>query len=655
MKANMLENKAIIRKLLICSMILIAMVTTAQAQDSIRPQPKFWVGLSGAANFNFYTGTTQTLNSTVFAPAAFHKGSGVGLFASALVEYRPNALWGLLLNLGYDNRGGKFDGVIAPCNCPATLSTKISYLTLEPSFRIAPFKSNFYLFLGPSLNFNLGKSFKYTQELQPDAEGDFSDMRKVLLTAQIGAGYDISLTDANRQTQVQLSPFISYHPYFGQSPRSIESWSVTTIRVGLALKFGQSKVPPPPPEVIEPVEVAIVPPVVVHEVGFTIIAPLIVPEKRKVKETFPIRNYVFFTEGSTNIPNRYVLLNNQQAAAFKIDQFQDPEPKDTAGRSDRQLTIYYNILNILGARMRDNPNARITLIGSSAGKGSEIGKASAESVKRYLVDVFGISGTRIIVEGRNQPIIESEQPGGMIDLEMLRDGDRRVDIVSDSSPDLMSPLQIVEVKRDPIESRIIFRTDAGEKESLKSWSLIVTDDNGLVQNFGPFSKEQESISGNVILGTRPEGSYTVVMVGQTNDGMEIRKESSMHLIHNPEPKSEALRFSVLFDFDRFKSVAVYEKFLSQVVAPLVMDNSTVIIHGHTDIIGQEDYNMKLSQQRAKDAKDIIERAVIRLGKTGIKYEVLGFGADLDTAPFENKRPEERFYNRTVIIDIIPND
>lgn len=37
----------------------------------------------------------------------------------------------------------------------------------------------------------------------------------------------------------------------------------------------------------------------------------------------------------------------------------------------------------------------------------------------------------------------------------------------------------------------------------------------------------------------------------------------------------------------------------------------------------------------------------------VKFEVYGFGGDQKVNPFENKFPEERFYNRTVIIDIIP--
>ena len=89
------------------------------------------------------------------------------------------------------------------------------------------------------------------------------------------------------------------------------------------------------------------------------------------------------------------------------------------------------------------------------------------------------------------------------------------------------------------------------------------------------------------------------------------------------------------------------------VASSITDGSTVIIHGHTDIIGEEDHNMKLSQQRAAEVQTILERALTASGKTHVKFETLGFGEDTSHAPFENELPEERFYNRTVIIDIIP--
>ncbi len=57
--------------------------------------------------------------------------------------------------------------------------------------------------------------------------------------------------------------------------------------------------------------------------------------------------------------------------------------------------------------------------------------------------------------------------------------------------------------------------------------------------------------------------------------------------------------------------------------------------------------------RANEVRGILENALTKAGRTDVKFEVYGFGEDLDLAPFGNGTPEERFYNRTVIIDIIP--
>jgi hypothetical protein len=72
-----------------------------------------------------------------------------------------------MLNVAYDNRGGKFDEVMAPCNCPANLTTNIGYVTIEPSIRIAPFSNAFYIFAGPTIAFNVAKTFEYTQLNNP--------------------------------------------------------------------------------------------------------------------------------------------------------------------------------------------------------------------------------------------------------------------------------------------------------------------------------------------------------------------------------------------------------------------------------------------------------------------------------------------------------
>lgn len=645
----MLRNKKMIGKLFVQLLILAGVATELHAQDTLRPQPKWWFGVTTAANVNFYSGTTQRMNANVKAPTAFHNGTGLSPYFALRTEYRFNPKWGIILNLGYDARTGTFKAVSAPCNCPEELKSKISYVTVEPSLRFAPFSSNFYLFAGGGLSYNINKKFSFMQKQKPDtefntAEGDFSDMRQLMFSGHIGAGYEIPLSALKNPTQLSLSPFISYHPYFGQSPRTVESWSMQTIRVGLALKIGTT--PAPKPIEVVPVVVAIK-----NNAEFAIFAPPSVPANRPVKENFPMRDYVFFDEGSTEIPKRYTLLTKSQAAGFQEAKFQEPAPNDLSGRSERQMIAYYNILNILGDRMKKNPMTTVTLTGSSAGKSAEIGKAEAESVKRYLVEVFAINGARITTEGRNMPANPSEHEGGTVDLDLLRAGDRRVEITS-NSPVLLAPLQIAATQADPLDGRIVFKAEDVNKEPLKSWTLEVADEKGNLRYYGPFTSDKETLSGNMILGNRTQGDYVVTMLGETKDGILVKKESKLHLMRDTKPQQEAKRFSVLFDFDQAKTVRTYEKFLTDVVAPQIPDNATVLIHGHSDIIGDAKYNKKLSQDRTADAKGILERALASSGKKGIKYEVYGFGADVLAAPFENKYPEERFYNRTVIIDII---
>lgn len=120
-----------------------------------------------------------------------------------------------------------------------------------------------------------------------------------------------------------------------------------------------------------------------------------------------------------------------------------------------------------------------------------------------------------------------------------------------------------------------------------------------------------------------------------------------------ETIEKGYRYSILFDFAKSNSIAFYEKFLNDVVSSSISSGSTVIVHGHTDIIGEEEYNQKLSYNCAAETRKIIEKALFKAGKTNVTFETLGFGEDPDRAPFENTLPEERFYNRTVIIDIIP--
>jgi outer membrane protein OmpA-like peptidoglycan-associated protein len=651
--------------------IMVPSLVLGQESDTLKTptytKPFVWFGVSGGANFNFYRGTTQQLNRSTYAPTAFNKGDGIGLFLAPSLEiYQPGRLLGFMLQAGYDSRKGTFDQVISPCNCPQDLETDLSYITFEPSLRLAPFKNSFFIFVGPRFGFVRDKSFTYLQGINPDipdqvptpeVKGDFRSMNKSIVSLQVGFGVDVPLSNDNSRTQFMLSPFASFHPYMGQRPRSIESWDMTTIRLGATLKFGRGKLV----KEDEPVEAMIVIPID-PVVAFTVNSPKNIPAVRNVRETFPINNYIYFDQGSTVIPRRYVLLSKSQVADFKEDNLESFASENPTGRSKRQMTAYYNILNILGERMNNNPNATITLVGSSENSPTE-GREMAVSVQQYLTSIFGINASRIKIEGRNHPKTPSLQPGGTLELELLKQEDRRVTIESNSPALLMEfqtgsgaalkPVQLVGVQVAPQDSYVTFNA-AGANDAFTKWSVEMKDKSGKVQFYGPFTEESTDISGKSILGTKPEGKYTATLIGSTADGRIIRKDVPVNVVlWTPDTSAESLRYSVLYEFNDSNAITIYDDYLTKVVVPKIPKGASVVIHGYTDVIGDAENNKELSLARANDVKKIIQDELTKVGRTDVKIEVTGYGENEMLSPFENKLPEERSYNRTVLIDIIP--
>lgn len=144
------------------------------------------------------------------------------------------------------------------------------------------------------------------------------------------------------------------------------------------------------------------------------------------------------------------------------------------------------------------------------------------------------------------------------------------------------------------------------------------------------------------------------MIGQNKSRKIVEKETTAHaVLWTPAKAEQGIRYSIIYEFNKSKAIAIYERYLTDIVTPIIPAGSTVIIHGHTDIIGDEAHNQDLSLARANDVKDILVSALSKVRRNDVKFEVNGFGEDENKAPFENKTPEERFYNRTVVIDIIP--
>jgi hypothetical protein len=73
---------------------------------------------------------------------------------------------------------------------------------------------------------------------------------------------------------------------------------------------------------------------------------------------------------------------------------------------------YAHTLNIIGRRLRDNPEASIKIVGCNSDRGEEhnrkdLSRSRAEEVKAYLKYIWGIEASRMELEARNRPAVAS--------------------------------------------------------------------------------------------------------------------------------------------------------------------------------------------------------------------------------------------------------
>jgi outer membrane protein OmpA-like peptidoglycan-associated protein len=111
----------------------------------------------------------------------------------------------------------------------------------------------------------------------------------------------------------------------------------------------------------------------------------------------PAAHMIFFATGQKAISERYVQLKSRAEA----DTFQPGNVSGFAGR-------YFNILNILGKALRDEPEVKIGIVGCTSDYGPEkdnlkLSQGRAEAVRDYLQRIWGVDPDRMPVEARNLP------------------------------------------------------------------------------------------------------------------------------------------------------------------------------------------------------------------------------------------------------------
>jgi len=362
----------------------------------------------------------------------------------------------------------------------------------------------------------------------------------------------------------------------------------------------------------------------------------------KVNESLPLLNYIFFDKESGFIPGRYKMFkSSSDTIGFDESRILGPS-----------LIQYYNVLNVIGSRMKKFPQTKITLVGCNDNLDKENGnidlsKTRATSIQDYLVSIWGIDKNRIKIITRNLPEVPSPQNTSDGQSE-----NRRVEILSDSW-DLMKPVSFGQNELIPSPEKVLFNININSDKSVKEWTLNITQDGQLFKKImgnknGMNSKNWDWKNTD---GAYPTSEspfvYSGSLVNTDNETatsydveIPVKKVMMTNLEEGRRAEKQYEKISlILFDFNKYDLNAANQRVLDLIYNKITADAS-VEIYGYTDDIGTDEANLDLSNKRAKAVFDTVKRA-----KAAKNYYYEGLGK---TKPlYNNLSPEGRFYNRTV--------
>lgn len=373
-------------------------------------------------------------------------------------------------------------------------------------------------------------------------------------------------------------------------------------------------------------------------------------EEFVVQRYVPLLNYVFFDDQSSTLHERYVRLNSESTALFDVDKLYQ---KGT-------LDIYRNMLNIIGKRLRQFPDAVITITGCNAGVGAEDGNTSlsaarAETVRRYLLDAWNIAGNRIIMKARNL----SEQASlPKTETDKIEEN-RRVEITS-SVREVLDPILLSDTMRVSNPPTIRFSPTVKTDKRMAEWSLLAFSEGQDVKQFS--SETATANDPEVTLGTVQEnglptridwtppkqGDGSLKLNGALEFTLSARDEGGksgfahgflpVEKIVLPDKKIEQFSL-VLFGFNK-SEISEQNQRIIGFINSIIRPNSKITIAGYTDRTGDNAYNRTLSRQRASELARLIDQPLSK---------AQGFGED--TLIYDNSTPEGRFYCRTVNVSV----
>jgi outer membrane protein OmpA-like peptidoglycan-associated protein len=249
---------------------------------------------------------------------------------------------------------------------------------------------------------------------------------------------------------------------------------------------------------------------------------------------------------------------------------------------------------------------------------------------------------------RNLP----QEPSNIREADGVQEN-RRVEITSNKW-EIIAPVIAKDTFRMVTPPKVRFKNTYKSDAGLAQWSLSATQSKGELKSYTGFSDMSPQIDWKIDLNQKevPRNDepirYQLKMVDKSGKTFESAEKSlPVEQITIQKKKRERIqdkyvdRFSlILFQFDESK-LSFYNERVAQLMKNVIKPNSEVRITGHTDRMGKDDYNMRLSQERANAVRNSI-----------IDPNVKAFGMGETEQKYDNNLPEGRFYCRRVDVIVL---
>ena len=562
------------------------------------------------------------------------------------------------------------------------------------------------LMVGASAGIMAQTSFTQKETLILPGTGTFENGRRVrnettnesmkgLTTPQLGAvvglGFDIPLTENH---SVVLTPEVLYTIALGSVIES-QQWKANMLRVGASIALSLNAPEPPTPverrrEVfVDSVFVDVAPdaerrrvdgperivtdtivttdlvtitdrayrtdtvyspplPVIVAKIAARAVLPsgalkdvfTINVTTQFITEALPILPVVFFEAQSISLSFRYRQIADAQA--YNLDAI-----------GTRTISVHREILNLVGDRMRRLPNTSIRLRGTAdpttEGSDCELARKRAGAVKDYLTRIWGISDDRIAIEtgsGSCAPerITRQQSEEGYSE-------NRRVEILTNDLELLASVAKRRFNEAQTVDPpKILFDPFGTSQKYLTDWTLEATSGSVVV-----FSQSGKGVPGQITQVLTPATADLM------NDGRPVDVKLRVNAIRNVSATAatqlvvkkdtttiELERLTLtLFDVASDEITPISAEQIRLFVAN-VPAGSTVIVRGYADLLGNAEFNRKLSQKRADAVCATIKQHITRK----VELQCNEIRTDRFPPGIESYiTPEERFLSRTVQIEV----